>query len=369
MNARPAPASTLTPMLMERRVIVCAGAGGVGKTTLAAAMSVRAARAGRRVACLSIDPARRLADNLGVAHGDEGAGPRDITGLLGGRVENGGRLSFGMLDAERAFATLVRDRASSPAVADRILRNKLYRYLSGSLSGVQEYMALEQLSAIKEDPDVELVVLDTPPTVNALDFFTSPRRMVDALDGPLVRVMRRAYGGPGRIGFDLVGRWAGAVLKAMGRFTGGELLNEMMSFVDALSDLFGSFAERARVVESALRGKDVAFCLVATADNPTVRETREFRNRLAQLGLAVNAVVFNRVHAPHADDPPAGLQGRAAEVIRSLNAEWNEASRMEGAVMQRVKDAWEGLDAVVAVPLLPEGADRIEALDGIGAHL
>jgi len=365
----PAPVDGLTPLIDRSRIAICVGAGGVGKTTLSAAIAVGAASRGRRVVCLTIDPARRLADSLGVTPAEVGVGLKDITSRIAGPPRPPGRLAFGMLDPVETFNEFVRERASSPKKAERILHNKLYRYISGSLSGMQEYMALEKLCTIRNDEEVELVVLDTPPTANAIDFFTAPRRMVEALDGTLVRVMRRAYGGPGRYGLDLVGRWASAVLKTIGRVTGAELLGEMMSFVDALSDLFGSFSERAAAVERVLRGGEVCFCLITTPDNATLRETRELRQRLAQLGLAVDAVVFNRAHWPRVGDPPPDVGAEAAREIAAVNERWNAAHDQEAELIRRVRDAWDGLGAVSVVPLLPEGASRVESLQRIGGYL
>jgi anion-transporting ArsA/GET3 family ATPase len=369
LRRTPEPSENLIALIESSRIAICVGAGGVGKTTLAAAIALRAARDGRRVACLTIDPARRLADSLGVSSVDLRTGQLDITAQLGQLIRPPGRLTFGMLDPVETFNEFVRASASSPEKAERILANKLYRYVSGSLSGMQEYMALEKLCEIRNDHDVELVVLDTPPTANAIDFFTAPGRMVEALDGTLVRVMRRAYGGPGRFGIDLVGRWAAAVLKTIGRVTGAELLGEMMSFVDALSDLFGSFSERAAAVERVLRGGEVAFCLITTPDGATLRETREFRQRLAQLGLAVDAVIFNRAHWPRVPDPPGDLPPDTARDVGRINERWNAAFDREADLVRRVREAWEGLSSVTVVPLLPEGATRVASLKRIGSYL
>ena len=369
MSERRASWRDMGPLLMEKRIIVCVGAGGVGKTTLAAAMALRAARAGRRVACLTIDPARRLADSLGVA--DEGRDARlmDITEVLGQDVREGGFLSFGMLDPVETFNRFVHERASDSRRAEQILENKLYRYVSGSLSGMQEYMALEKLSELASDENIDLIVLDTPPTATAMDFFTAPRRMMEALDGPLVRMMRRAYGGPGRIGFDIIGRWAQIVLRAVSRITGADLLGEIMGFVDALSDLFGSFSDRAMTVEKVLHGDDVAFCLITTPDRATFRETREFYRKLGEIGIAVNSLIFNRAHWPEAGEPPEALPKETREIVRALNSRWNEAYEREKRLVDRVSEAWVALDTVGAVPILPCGAGRIESLDRIASYL
>ncbi len=350
-----------------RRVIVFVGAGGAGKTTLSAATAVQAARAGRRVACLTIDPARRLAESLGVSPEADRGALQEITDRLGPSVAPGGRLAFGMLDPKDVFDRFVTERASSPEKARRILGNKLYRYVSGSLSGMHEYMALEKLCELRNDPAVDLIVLDTPPTANAIDFFTAPRRMIDALDGPMIRVMRRAYGAPGHFGLDLVGRWARASLRAISKVIGGELLEEVMGFVDALSDLFGSFSERASSVEKVLHGRDVAFYLVTTPDKATMRETREFRQRLRSLGLAVSVVVFNRCHAPRAAAIPPSAPH--APEIAALNAEWDAAFERERVRIEEVRDGWDGLDGIRVVQLIPDSATRLEALDAIARHL
>ena len=363
------PISTIAPLIGRKRTAICIGAGGVGKTTLSAAIAVGAARSGRRTVCLTIDPARRLADSLGVTGANPGDGIKDVTELIGSDATKGGKLSFGMLDPSETFSEVVKLRASSPKVAEQILGNRLFRYISGSLSGVQEYMALEKLSSIREDPTTDLIVLDTPPSRSAVDFFTAPTRIVEALDGELVRIMRRAYRGAGRSGLDLFGRWASIVLKTLTRITGTELFKEMVGFVDALSDLFGSFSERAGIVEQALRSDDVAFLLVTSPDRGTVRETRELRHRLSQIGLAVDAVVFNRAHWPRAADPPTHLEPIALEATRRLNADWNEAFERESSLIERVRIGWEGLKAVSVVPLIPSGAPRIEALNQIGKYL
>jgi len=157
------------------------------------------------------------------------------------------------------------------------------------------------------------------------------------------------------------------VLRAISKVTGAELLDEMMGFVDALSDLFGSFSERAAAIEKVLHGDDVAFCLVTTPDKATMREAREFRQRLSALGLGISAVVFNRCHAPRAQAPPPGVPH--ADAIAALNAEWNAAFDRESDRIAEVRDGWDGLEAIGVVPLMPTSATRVAALDAIAAHL
>lgn len=369
MSSIPKPefSSDLEGVLSRSRMIVCAGAGGVGKTTLSAAIAVRATRRGRRTICLTIDPARRLADGLGVEPG-VGTDLTDITPMLGRDVLPGGSLSFGMLDPAQAFDRLVQTRTSSKESASRILENRLYRYVSSSLSGVQEYMALTELAGLAERTDIDLVVLDTPPTTNAMDFFTAPQRLSEALDGTLVRLMRRAYGG-GKSGFDLLGRSTAALLGALSRFTGQELLSEMMEFVDALSDLFGSFETEARQVEQLLRSSKVAVCLVTTADRATLRESKELRGRLGLLGMRIDAVLFNRCHTPQVPMAPTHLSPSIGLELDELNREWNQQAAREQELIESTAASWQGLATVIRLPLLPESGSRLFLLDRIGDSL
>lgn len=379
-RARPAPVKLKTstkttvrdsigPLIARQRIMVVVGAGGVGKTTMAAAMAVRAARCGRRVACLTIDPARRLADRLGIADSLPEERIKDVTHILGNEVFPGGRLWFGMLDPKHTFDAMVKRRASSPAVARKILTNRIYRYLSGSLSGIHEYMALEALCELEAQSEIDLIVLDTPPTANAIDFFTAPRRMGEALDGRLVRIMRRAYEGPGRVGFNLLSRSASALLKAISRVTGAELLDEMLGFIDALSDLFGGLAEQARHAEDVLKGRDVTFCLVTSPEKSTLEEAEELREEMNTMGLRVDAVLFNRTHWPPVDAPPLTLDPEVRREMERLNARWNRSLEAERTDVEAISRTWTELEAVVRVPIIPDNIDRVLALDRMGQYL
>ncbi len=368
-SGKEAVRDSIGPLIARQRIMVVVGAGGVGKTTMAAAMAVRAARCGRRVACLTIDPARRLADRLGIADNLPEDRIKDVTEILGDEVFPGGRLWFGMLDPKRTFDGMVRRRASSPAVARRILSNRIYRYLSSSLSGIQEYMALEALCELERRTEIELIVLDTPPTANAIDFFTAPRRMAEALDGKLLRILRRAYEGPGRVGVSLLGRSASTLVKGISRITGAELLEEMMGFIDAVSDLFGGLAEQARQAEEVLRGHDVTFCLVTSPEKATLEEARELRQEMTKLGLRVDAVLFNRTHWPLVDAPPFTLEPEVRREMERLNARWNRALEAERGDVEAIARTWTELEAVVRIPLIPDNVDRVIALDRMGQHL
>ncbi len=315
--------------LQKKQMVICIGPGGAGKTTLSAAMALAAANGGRRVACLSIDPARRLADALGVSDLAADGQVKDVSYLLS---EQQGRLFFGMLDARQSFDALIREGRSVQG-AERILKNRLYRYVSSSLSGMQEYMALEYLCRLHESGRFELVVLDTPPAGSATAFFSAAARIGNALDGPLVRTMQRMYHRSGQ-NVDRMGRWSRSVFDVLRRMTGSELLDDMAEFIDAMSSLFGSFHDRASRLEALLRSPEVEITMVAQPDRASLRELTQLRESLTHGGFHIDGVLFNRCHQPPVPDIPEHAlpeDGRCA--MGALNARWNQHARREHALM------------------------------------
>jgi anion-transporting ArsA/GET3 family ATPase len=361
------PRSTLRSILSEKHIVVCTGAGGVGKTTVTASMAIHAARLGRRVVFVTIDPAHRLADLLDLpAHASDGK-ILNASEILGPNRSPGGKLLFCMLDPEKTLATLIRARASSPQAAQRIFRNKLYTYLSRSLNGIQEYMVLEQLYKLRNDTDVDLIVLDMPPASNGADFFSAPKRITTALDSKIVGLMRRAAKRKGRPKF--LGRMSSSILKVMSRFTGADLMDEIMQFVDALSDLFEGFSKRAKAVEKVLHGDDVSLCLISTPDESTLRETAAFRRHLSKMNLGVDSIVFNRAHWPKADKPPRNLLDRkAVKQAKQLRDIWNASYDLEQALVNQVQKDWAELNSVATIPILPEGVTHIASLDHMAQY-
>jgi anion-transporting ArsA/GET3 family ATPase len=294
----------------KRRVVVCAGAGGVGKTTVAAALSLSAAQRGRRVLCLTIDPARRLADSLGIslAPGVEAEVAPERLVAVGAAPS--GSLSVAMLDPKQTFDDLVTRHASSPAVAEKILRNQFYRHVSTSLAGTQSYMAMEKVLAVLKSGRYDLIVLDTPPTSEALDFLDAPERLVEALDSPAMRWLVQAMEPSGSFSMRLLARGVAALLRTMGRMTGRGFLEDMAAFVGELNDLFGGFKDRASEVSRAFRAPDFGYLLVAAPNAPALEEVRFFAERLRRLGLRADALVLNRVH--HDVSAPASPAALAA---------------------------------------------------------
>jgi anion-transporting ArsA/GET3 family ATPase len=293
-------------------VILCVGSGGVGKTTTTAALGLAAAIRGKRVLCLTIDPAKRLANSLGLSAVSGEAQVVAPERLAEAGVPVTGTLTVMMLDTKRTFDELVHRYASSPQARDRILTNKLYQYVSTSLAGTHEYMAMEKLHAVRSQGDYDLVLLDTPPTANALDFLDAPERLVDALDSAAMRWFLQAFEQSGKLSLNLLAKSAAVVLKGIGKLTGGGFLEQVAAFVTELNDLFGGFKERAREVAAALRAPDVAYVLVTSPSPMAIQEVLFFAERLREQGMPQDAFVVNRVHvAPRTtateDDARAGI--------------------------------------------------------------
>ncbi len=379
-------APTLTPLLERHRVVLCVGSGGVGKTTVTAALGLAAAERGKRVLCLTIDPAKRLANSLGLSRmtGDEQVVAPELFERVGLPVT--GRLSVMMLDTKRTFDELVVRYASSPEARDRILNNRLYQYVSTSLAGTQEYMAMEKLLAVKRDGAYDLIVLDTPPTSNALDFLDAPERLINALDSAAVRWLMQAFEQSGRFSLNLVAKSVAVVLRGIGKLTGGGFLEQMAAFVTDLNDLFGGFRQRATEVAAAFRGSEFAYVLVTTPAPAAVREALFFADRLDEQGMHRDAFVVNRVHKPPRAHPGRDEIQRAIERHR-LDLGASGVERLEQALAEETElaetDAAElaNLDRVlvpgrsgkkpirIEIPALPSDVHDLGMLGGIAKLL
>ncbi len=296
----------------EAPLLVFVGAGGVGKTTLAAAAALRAAREGKRTLVMTFDPSLRLKDALGV--GDEARDrevPVDLSGLAS--LAPGGSLHASLLDAQKTFDRLIERYAPDEAARDRILGNAFYGQLSGSLGGILEYMAVERLFEAARDGHYDQVILDTPPTRQALDFLEAPARIVGFLDSGALKVAAKPW-------FDEAGRlkpaarWGGLGRKFenfLDDVVGLDLLRDMAEFFQVFAPLFAGFRERASEVEELLRSARTRFVLVAGPGEEAIPDALFFARRLGQAGLHLGALVVNRVHpllplAPGAADRQDG---------------------------------------------------------------
>jgi anion-transporting ArsA/GET3 family ATPase len=271
--------------LVERhRIVVCCGSGGVGKTTTAAVVALVGARRGRRTVVVTIDPAKRLADALGLA---------GLTGLPS-RIDGDwpGELWAMMLDTKSTFDALVVKHAATPEQGQRILTNRFYRNISGALSGTQEYMAMEKLYELHEDADFDLVVVDTPPTRHALDFLDAPRRLSRFLDHRLFRLLVA----PSRGFVKAVNVAAQTFLRTVSKVVGGDVVDDAIGFFQAFEGMEEGFRQRATRVNELLAAPETAFVLVASPRRDTVEEAHFFADRLGEAGIAVRALIVNRVH-------------------------------------------------------------------------
>jgi anion-transporting ArsA/GET3 family ATPase len=335
--------SALLTLLSEHRVVVCAGAGGVGKTTVAAALALAAAKEGKRVLCLTIDPAKRLADSLGLGRMTKEEQQVDAALFASAGIELKGSLTVLMLDTKQTFDDLVVRNASSPESRDRILNNRVYRYVSTSLAGTQSYMAMEKVLAVKRDSRYDLIVLDTPPTSHALDFLDAPERLIEAIDSSAMRWLVEAFEKSGHLSLNLVARGVALVLRAIGRLTGRGFLEHMAEFVSGFNELFGGFRQRAAEVAAAFRGPEFAYVLVATPLASAINEALFFARRLQESGMRADAVVVNRVHTANGNVPTReqvesaltargiALGPQAAERLMAANQDERELAGLDAA--------------------------------------
>ncbi|MDQ1047403.1 ArsA family ATPase [Streptomyces sp. V4I2] len=303
----PARVLDLDPLLDDRktRIIVCCGSGGVGKTTTAAALGLRAAERGRKVVVLTIDPARRLAQSMGIDSLDNT--PRRVKG-----VEGDGELHAMMLDMKRTFDEIVEAHADEDR-ASAILNNPFYQSLSAGFAGTQEYMAMEKLGQLRARDEWDLIVVDTPPSRSALDFLDAPKRLGSFLDGKLIRVLLAPAKVGGRAGMKFLNVGMSMMTGALGKLLGGQLLRDVQTFVAAMDSMFGGFRTRADATYKLLQAPGTAFLVVAAPERDALREAAYFVERLAAEDMPLAGLVLNRVHGSGADRLSAERALAAAE--------------------------------------------------------
>jgi anion-transporting ArsA/GET3 family ATPase len=280
---------SVADLLEGKRVCVCCGSGGVGKTTTSAAIALGMAARGAKVGVVTIDPAKRLANALGL---EELQNEPHRVALRGGRIRMRGELWAMMLDPKRTFDELIDRIAPDVARAHEIKANRVYRELSTAVSGSQEFTAIAKLYDLDQEGDFDLLVLDTPPSRNALDFLDAPGRLSSFLEGRALKAFVRPTG----LGMRALGRGAGPVLSALRRVTGVDLLADISTFFQLLGDMTGDFRERAAQVEQMLRADTTAFLLITSPQHAPIEEAMWFQQTLAEHGLPFAGVVVNRVH-------------------------------------------------------------------------
>ena len=355
------------------RVIVCCGSGGVGKTTTAAALGVRAAERGRRVMVLTIDPARRLAQSLGLP--ELGNQPRAVQAP---GFTPKGELSAMMLDMRRTFDDMVLAH-SGPDRAEQILSNPFYKTISTSFSGTQEYMAMEKLGQLAATGNYDLIIVDTPPSRSALDFLDAPQRLSTVLDGRIIRLLS-APARAGGLGLRrLVGAGFGLFAKVISTIIGGQLLSDASTFVQAFDSMFGGFRERANQTYTLLRSPGTAFLVVAAPEPDALREASYFVERLETDQMPLAGLVVNRTHPVLAGIPASKATAAADELDRAeqsplaaamlrLHADRVAVATREKRLLARFTKAHPSV-AVVGVPALPTDVHDVDGLREIALRL
>jgi anion-transporting ArsA/GET3 family ATPase len=280
-------------LLEGKRVCICAGSGGVGKTTSSAAIAAGMAARGKKVAVLTIDPAKRLADSLGLPElgNEERRVDPELFGAAGIET-NGGELWAMMLDAKATFDELVRRHAPDEETRDRILANRVYQQLSAALAGSQEYMAMEKLFELYAEDRYDLLVLDTPPTRSALDFLEAPRRLMQFIEGRALQVFMRPTG----LGMRVFGAGTSVMFSVLRRVTGVEVLEDLSEFFQAFSGMVGGFRERAKRVSELLARPETTFLVVCGAQGEPIDEAVYFHRKLVEAKLPFGGVIVNKVH-------------------------------------------------------------------------
>jgi anion-transporting ArsA/GET3 family ATPase len=361
-------AGGLEHIVESKDVVVCAGSGGVGKTTTSAAIAAGMAARGSRVMVLTIDPARRLAEALGLPD----AGNQECR-VAPDRLEragldgDAGELWAMTLDAKRTFDDLVVRNAPDAATRDAVLSNPIYRQLSNAVAGSQEYMAMEKLHELHESGRYDLVVLDTPPTRNALDFLDAPSRLVRFVDSRSLQFFRAS----GRAGLGLFGRGAGAVFSVLKRATGVDLLRDLADFFNAFGGMAEGFRDRARAVEDLLRADRTTFLLVTSPRTAAIADAEHFHGKLVDSGMPFGGVIVNRVRERVEVDGEAALRDELGELLDASLAgkvlagldDRNRLAGRDAANIDRMRR--EMADA----PLLtvPELSGDVHDLDGLAA--
>ncbi|SCL39870.1 Anion-transporting ATPase, ArsA/GET3 family [Micromonospora pallida] len=355
------------------RIVVCCGAGGVGKTTTAAALALRAAEHhGRRTVVLTIDPARRLAQSLGLTELDNT--PRRVKG-----IDGDGELHAMMLDMKRTFDDVVLQH-TDPARAAEIFANPFYQAMSSTFAGTQEYMAMEKLGQLHARGEWDLIVVDTPPSRSALDFLDAPARLSRFLDGRMLRMLLAPARSGGRSMFSLVTASFGVFSKIVQKVIGAQLLTDLSGFVAALDSMFGGFRQRAEQTYRILQARETAFLLVAAPEPDAVREAAYFAGRLREERMPLAGLVLNRVHRPAVATPDAVESIAAADRLAELGGHETtvDVLRAHAALLQQSareqQVAASFTAAFPAVPMVsvtaqPADVHDVDGLRTIGAAI
>jgi anion-transporting ArsA/GET3 family ATPase len=351
--------TSLEPLLAGRRIVICAGPGGVGKTTTAAAVALGMAERGLRVAVVTIDPARRLADSLGLE--ELGNEPRLVDpARFPDGLAPGGELWAMQLDAKRTFDQLIERLAPDARTRDEVFANRIYQQLSSAVAGSQEFTAIAKLYELDQEGDYDLLVLDTPPARNALDFLDAPGRLAGFFQGRAIRMFLRPAG--------LLGRGSGLVFAVLRRVTGVDLLRDLSVFFRSLGGMIDGFTERARRVGALLEDPATTFLIVTAPRHDPAEETIFFHRKLRDAGMPFGGLVVNRVHRAPAVAVPAALGPALAARVEAAARELHALAERDAFNIARLRREL-GDPPVLEVPELAGDVHDIEGLALVRSHL
>jgi anion-transporting ArsA/GET3 family ATPase len=360
-------------VIADKRIVICGGSGGVGKTTTSAAIAMGAAAAGRKVAVVTIDPARRLANSLGLEQLGNEPALVDPALFAPAGVEMEGELWAMMLDPKRTFDELIDRLAPNEKARDEVLGNRIYQELSNAVAGSQEFTAMAKLYELDRDHDFDLIVLDTPPSRNALDFLDAPDRLTQFFEGRALQVFLRPTGLAARV----MGRGTGVVFGVLKRVTGIDLLDDLAVFFRSLSGMIDGFKERAQAVNKLLADRGTVFVLVTSPEREPIDEAIFFWRKLKAARMPFGGVVVNRVHHDLLGDAEVDdvsdelaaelgdkLAGRVAENFRDYHVLARRDAHNIERLGRQLRD-----DRLLLVPYLDEDVHDIEGLSRLNRYL
>lgn len=369
----------LEELLQNKKLIVVCGSGGVGKTTVSASLALMGALMGKKTIVLTIDPAKRLATSLGLKEIGFVAKKIDPTLLERLTTRPGAELYAMMLDPKNTFDMLVTKHAPSKEAAENILKNKLYQHMSSMIAGSQEYMAMEKLNDIIGEDKYDLIILDTPPTVHAVDFLEAPNRMIAMIEHSLLKIFLKPALFVGKSGFKLFQRGSSVALKVLDKITGFDFLRDLSEMLTAFKDLLDGFKERAEQIKKILSQDSTAFIMVAVSESKSLAELGYLASKLKKLDLDLEGLVLNRIYPLYSKSPSERekdtklladeVGSEAAQKMVDTYLDFLSLAKRDDEFKSEVQKILDKKAKVCAIPLFETDIHELEGLYRLGSYL